>query len=317
MGRRLLPLILFVCIVPDIQAQIVTPDSALAPVVAQDTVSTAAPEVENHTKFELAVALGLTLGNHSAEEDETFTATWLSGLDSRLYSERGNDQIEITTRIRYGQVHSADAPPEKTEDDLILSVTPSIDLPLTGLRLFLENTAETQMRPGEVDSIKSGFLDPLILYEALFVGKRYAHDAEDGSSSFDFTGGVGYALQQTVANQFVLSQNRDVVISEHNPLGDVQSDVTLESGYCAILSFNLKKKLSENAGFRASLKAVALTKDDVRVSISNARTTGLLSFGFRYSLISLDYSGHLIYDRNISIKRQLDQSLVFGLRLEL
>ena len=131
------------------------------------------------------------------------------------------------------------------------------------------------------------------------------------------TAGVGYALQQTLADQFVLNQNRQVVIAEHNPLGDIQSGITLESGYCAIVSFNLKAKLGEKSSLRSSLKAVALTKDDAEVKLRNARTTALLSFGFQYSVLSLDYSGHLVYDRNISDKRQLDQSLVFGFRFDL
>jgi hypothetical protein len=313
MRRLLVAVLLLPLLISRVSAQ-----QADSTVVADSTASQEPPPPpEATTTFDLGISLGLTLNDHSAEDDEAFAATWLSGLDSRLYSERGADQIEITTRARYGQVHTAEAPPEKTEDDLILSVTPSIDLPLTGLRLFLENTAETQMRSAEVDSVHSGFLDPLILYEALFVGRRYATKAEDGTGSMDLTAGVGYALQQTVADQFVLNQNRDVVIAQHSPLGAVQSGVTLESGYCAIVSFNAKKKLSDKASLKSMLKAVALTKDDAQVTIENARSTVILSFGFQYAFVSLDYSGHLIYDKNISNKRQLDQSLVFGLRFDL
>lgn len=282
---------------------------------AQTSDSTAAPPPEKHTTTSLSTTLGVTIQNKSEGDDEVYSANWLAGLEGRLYSERGSDQIQISTRMRYGQQHSALAPPQKTEDDLILSITPSIDLPGTPLRLFLENTAETQFRKGMVDTFETNFMDPLSLYEALFVGRRYNWQADDGNGSFDFTAGVGYALQQTVANQFVLKENR-VKISEKSPLGD-QGSVTIESGYCAILEVNYQKKLGESSSIHFGFKNVALTKNDVSVSISNARATSLLGFGLQYSILTIDYSGHLVYDRDISLRRQVDQSLVFGVRFDL
>jgi hypothetical protein len=277
--------------------------------------STSAPAPEKHTTTSMSLTLGVTAQNKSEGDQEAFSAVWLAGLEAKLYSERGSDQITLFTRMRYGQSHTADAPPQKTEDDLIVSITPSIDLPGTPLRLFLENTAETQFRKGMVDTFETNFLDPLSLYEALFVGRRYAWQADDGNGTFDFTGGVGYALQQTVANQFVLKENR-VKITEKSPLGD-QNSVTIESGYCAILEVNYQKKLGESSSIHLGFKNVALTKDNVSVAIANARATSLLDFGIQYSIFSIDYSGHLVYDRSISLRRQLDQSLVFGLRLDL
>ena len=282
---------------------------------AQSDSASSAPAAEKHTTTSMSLTLGVTAQNKSEGDDEVFSAVWLAGLEAKLYSERGSDQITLFTRMRYGQQHTADAPPQKTEDDLILSITPSIDLPGTPLRLFLENTAETQFRKGMVDTFETNFMDPLSLYEALFVGRRYAWQADDGSGTFDFTGGVGYALQQTVANQFVLKENR-VKITETSPLGD-QNSVTIESGYAAILEMNYQKQLGERSSIHLGFKNAALTKDDVGIKIENARVTSLLDFGISYSIFSIDYSGHLVYDKSISLRRQLDQALVFGLRLDL
>jgi hypothetical protein len=276
--------------------------------------STAAPEPK-HTTSSLTATLGVTLQSKDEGDQEVASGVWLAGLETKLFSERGSDQITLYSRMRYGQQHTKDAPPQKTEDDIILSITPSIAIPGAPLRLFLENTAETQFRKGMVDTFETNFMDPLLLYEALFVGNRYAWSSEDGSGTFDFTGGVGYALQQTVANQFVLKQNR-VKITGQSPLGD-QNNVTIQSGYCGILEVNYQKKLGENTSVRFGFKNFALTKDDVEVQIDNVRATSLLTFGFQFSVFSLDYGGHLVYDRDISFKRQLDQSLVFGLRIDL
>jgi hypothetical protein len=306
MTSRLFLIVLTIFAASTLRAQT---DSAAVPPDAP-----AQPE-EKHTTSAMSLTLGVTLQNRDEGDDEVFSGNWLSGLEAKLHSERGSDEVTIFTRMRYGQQHSKEAPPQKTEDDIILSITPSIALPGLPLRLFLENTAETQFTKGMIDTFETNFMDPLLLYEALFVGNRYAWESEDASGSFDFTGGVGYALQQTVANQFVLKQNR-VKITEQSPLGD-QNNVTITSGYCAILEVNYSKKMSDNASLRFGFKNFALTKDDVQVDIENARATSLLSVGFQYSIVSLDYSGHLVYDHDISLRRQLDQSLVFGLRIDI
>jgi hypothetical protein len=275
------------------------------------------PVKKSNTKFSVTPSLGVTVESLSGD-DETFTANWLAGLQSRLFVDGSYLQLGGSVYIKYGQLHSEEVP-KKTQDDLIVSVTPSIPLiPGAGIRLFLETTGETQMAPGLVDdTVETNFLDPLFLYQSLFVGKRLSTSADDGSWNFDFTAGVGYALQQTFAQKFVLEQNRNFVITEESPLSSVQDQVTVESGYSAILDINFDEELASNLTFKTNFKTVALTKDEFIDDVANARATSLLLIGFQYKFVSLDYSGHLVYDRNISPRRSLEQSLVFGFKVTL
>src|SRR4051812_37930234 len=96
--------------------------SAAVAVRAQSdsTATPSAAPAEKHTTTSMSLTLGVTAQNKSEGDREVFSALWLAGLEAKLYSERGSDQITLFTRMRYGQQHSAEAPPQKTEDDLIV-----------------------------------------------------------------------------------------------------------------------------------------------------------------------------------------------------
>ena len=236
-------------------------------------------------------------------------------ISARVFMDGEPDQFQGRIDATYGQ-HISELVPQKTQDDLIVSITPSRTIVSSaGLRLFLEVTGETQFTKGNVDSAVTNFLDPLFVYQSLFLGRRFSAASEDGSMSFDLTAGLGYALQQTVANNFVLQQNRNIVVSANNPLN--QSDVTIESGYSAILDVNYSKCVATDLRFTLDAKTVALTKDDVHFNFSNARVTSLFSLGIQYKIINLTYNGHLIYDPNLSLERELSQFLGFGIKFDL
>jgi hypothetical protein len=301
-----------------LHAQEVVSDSTKGEPVSESTEAAASAPAAKSLTFSCDPSLGITMESISRDGEESFTGQWLAGLQSKLFIDGERFQLNSSIYAKYGQLHSADAIPEKTTDDLILSITPSMTvLPVIGIGLFLEVTGETQFARGIVDSSVTRFADPLFLYQSLFLGKRFVWASEDGTGSFDLTAGIGYALQQTFADKFVLEQNRQFVVTENSPLSDVQSQVTLESGYSGIVDLNYRTALTTDLTLKAGWKTVALTRPDFTSDIKDARVTSLLLVGVQYSYFSLDYSGHLVYDRNIALRRSLNQSLVFGLRVSL
>jgi hypothetical protein len=298
-------------------------DTTTPPSTAADTTTTPdpaaqTPPAKSLTTFTTNVSFGAMVQSQSQAGSSTFAANWLVGVESKLYLDGPGAQLGASLYAKYGQANSGDSAPQKTQDDLILSLTPSIPiLPVAGIRLFLEVTGETQFAPGKVDSQNTNFLDPLFLYQSLFLGRRFAHTSEDGLGQFSLVAGVGYAFQQTVTNSFKFEQNRNFVVSPNSPLSDVQGQVTLESGYSAIVDLDYQRTIATDLSLHMSFKTVALSKDGLGGDLTKARVTSLLTLSWQYKFLSLDYTTHLVYDSNVSPERELDQSLVFGLKLDL
>ncbi len=298
-------------------------DTTLTPAKAVDTVSapdtaTQTPPVKSLTTFTANLSLGAMVQSQSQAGSSTFAANWLVGVESKLYLDGPGAQLGASLYAKYGQSNNGDSVPQKTQDDLILSLTPSVPmLPAAGIRLFLEVTGETQFEPGTVDSQTTNFLDPLFLYQSLFLGRRFANTSADGLGQFSLVAGVGYAFQQTITKNFIFTQNRNFVVSTNNPLSDVQGEVTFESGYSAIADLDYQRTIATDLSTHISFKTVALSKDGLGGDLTKARVTSLLLLSWQYKFLSLDYNLHLVYDSNVSPERALDQSLVFGLKWDL
>jgi hypothetical protein len=269
--------------------------------------------------FSLNLTGGATFNSvDQSEEEKTENVQWVSGMRSTFNLTAEPFQLFNSVYAQYGQLHQKGSLPEKTKDNLIVTVMPSIALlPGSTFRLFLETTGETTMGKGDIDDVPTKFLDPLFLYQTLFVGQKHHSEAEEGDWSFDMVYGVGYALQQTFAKEFILEENREFVIGEGNPITDVQDQVSLESGYSAVFSIEYQNNITEKLNFNTSMKTVAMTKTPAIKTIEDSRVSGLLLSGLSFGIISADYSMKLTYDKNYSIRRMLDQGLVFGLKLKI
>ncbi len=282
-----------------------------------DTTSAQPKSPFQHT---IQPSLGVTISSISSGDSDNFSAIWVAGLDASFFYEGEPWQLGAKLHAIYGEQNNGSAPPSITQNDLVVSVTPSRTiLPGPQIRLFLETAAETQMGNGIVgDSIPTKFLDPVFVYQSLFLGKRFEGAADDGSWQYDLTAGVGYALQETVAQDFAFTQNRDIVVTTQNPLSSVQNEITLESGYSAIVDFNVQENLNQNFQFTTGWKTVAINRiagpslPHASTFFENARVTSLLQISLQYKFLCISYSGDLTYDRNVSLRRSLDQSLVFG-----
>src|SRR3989339_934736 len=284
--------------------------------IAQDETS------ESNTKptwsFSASPSFGMTFQNISKVDEEVEELVWMLNLRARLGYEGDFMQFASFLYMQYGQHHSKTEIPYRVQDNMILSVIPSIILfPTLGIRLFLETTVETSVGKGTDPSTETSFMDPMFVYQTLFLGKKYVSNSESGSSQFYLTFGVGYALQQTFTKNYILEQNRQFPIDENNPLSNYQDDITIESGYSGIFEMGYETHIFEDLLFNASFRNVALTKKSVVEDIKDSRVGSLLFTNLQYQVFNIDYTMRILYDRNFSLRRQLDQTLVFGLRFNI
>jgi hypothetical protein len=268
--------------------------------------------------FSASPSLGFTYQGTSKDGDESQDMQWLGQLQAKLGYEGSFFQFNSSLFLQFGQQVSADSHPKNTQDNLQFSLVPSITLSSNyGLRLFLDVTGETQMGNERIDSAQANFLDPLFLYETLFLGHKTHLASEDGNFDLVLVYGAGYAYQQTYTKHFVLAQNRKFVIDENNPLSNVQDQFTVNQGYSGIFELDITKNLGNNFSFKESFKTVLLTKLGFFDNVKNSRVGSLLITGLAYKFLSIDYTLHLVYDNNISPRRELDQTMVFGFKLDI
>ena len=186
-----------------------------------------------------------------------------------------------------------------------------------GLELFLETAGHTTVGEGEIDGYPTNFLDPLFLYQTVFVGQRFYEISEDEETEFDLIYGIGYAFQETVTKDFVLEGSRDFEIDPDNPLSNVQDQLILESGYSAIFKIYFTTAIAEDLYFETDMSFAAFTKDPAVDDIENSTANGIITASIQYEYFSLEYSFILNYDKNFSPRRQLDQTLILGVSFDI
>jgi hypothetical protein len=285
-----------------------------------DTVAAqiATPTPKIPVTFSASPSLGFTYQGTSKDGDESEDMQWLGQLQAKLGYEGSFFQFNGSLFLQFGQQVSANTHPRNTQDNLQFSLVPSIPVSENlGLRLFLDVTGETQMGKETIDSAQANFLDPLFLYETLFLGHKTHLASEDGNFDLLLIYGAGYAYQQTYTKHFVLAQNRKFIVDENNPLSNVQDQFTVNQGYSGIFELDMTKNLGSNFSFKESFKTVILTKLGFFDNVKNSRVGSLLVSGIAYKFLSIDYTLHLVYDNNISPRRELDQTMVFGFKLDI
>ncbi len=271
-------------------------------------------ESESVIDFMLSPTLGFNLQSSSYERgEETISAQWLGSLRSKLdiYGSTFNFNSSVTAQ--YGQIISKEDVPQTTQDNLMVSIMPSMSLfEKLQLRLFFDNVLQTSMDNNDNYGNPISFLDPAYLYHTLFLGQDYKWENDEYTSSFNIIYGVGYAVQQTYTDKYILEENKDFIIDDDNPLSDVQSHFTLETGYSGILKFTYDTMISEDFSFYTDFSIAAITKDSFFEDVSKVSVNGIFYSTLKYKYFSLQYSANLTYDEQIYSHRQLEQTLVFG-----
>jgi hypothetical protein len=201
--------------------------------------------------------------------------------------------------MQYGESKVSGQPAEKVQDAFILSITPSIPLiKIPPIRLFLETTAETNLGKGMIDDKITGFLDPLFLYQTLFLGQKHFSYQKDNSTSWELTYGLGYAFQQTLNKNFKVDQS----------ISGNRSD--FESGFSGIIEFNVNSQITESISFVLNAKGVALSRENFFSNFDASRRSVLVRSGLFYKKIGMEYNYHQVHDLNLSANDLVDQSIM-------
>jgi hypothetical protein len=93
------------------------------------------------------------------------------------------------------------------------------------------------------------------------------------------------------------------------------SNVDIQLGMSAILDMNARKQIGDKFQLNAGLKTVILGKRETWDDLAKSRIGSLGTLSISYGIVNLEYNIRILYDSNISPRRQLDESLVAGIRL--
>jgi hypothetical protein len=263
-----------------------------------DSVATESGEKKVH--FHLRPSLGLTFTDSNADGERTTNLQWLGTINSDFDYIGKKFDFSSTLFMQYGESKITGGDAAKLQDAFILSLTPSIPLiKIPVIRLFLETTAETSLGKGTINEIPTGFLDPLFLYQTLFLGQKHYSYQDKDHTTWELTYGLGYAFQQTLNKNFKIQ----------NDVSSGKSD--FESGFSGIIEFNVNSQISESLSFVLNAKAVALSRENFFQDFNASRRSILVRSGLFYKKVGVEYNYHQVHDLNLAENDLVDQSIMF------
>jgi hypothetical protein len=270
-------------------------------------LSNAQTQDQKSLTYGIHPSIGLTYTNLSQSSNEAENLEWLLSLQANFNYAAENFNFDSDLFIQFGQIVAARQHPQKTQDNLILNLMPSVRLTETpSIRLFWQTKAETQMKEGFIGDQKAQFLDPLFLTHTLFVGDKNHLITQTEDQNFVIVYGIGYSFQQIIKRHFQLT-------SENQP----SSNAEYIAGPTGVFNSTFSKRFSDLVSTSISLNSLLLAKKEFLKSTSNSRFSSLLTASLNLGVITLQYSNTLVYDKELSKKRQLNQSLVLGIKIDL
>lgn len=261
--------------------------------------SNEAEDGEKKVQFHLRPSLGLTFSDSNTDGTRTTNLQWLGTVNSDFNYRGSRFDLSSNLFMQYGERKIKGQVPEKLQDAFILSITPSIPvIKLPPIRLFLETTAETNMGKGTIEEKPTSFLDPVFLYQTLFLGQKHYSNQKHANTTWDLTYGVGYAFQQTFNKKFEIQNN----------LSGNKAD--FESGFSGIVEFNMNSQITESISFVLNAKAVALSRENFFKDFDASRRSVLVRSGLFYKKVGMEYNYHQVHDLNLSEAALVDQSIM-------
>lgn len=267
---------------------------------SQKNDSVVSENVEKKVHFHLRPSLGLTFTDSNGNGERATNLQWLGTLNSDFDYIGKRFDFSSTLFMQYGESKITGEDAEKLQDAFILSLTPSIPLiKIPVIRLFLETTAETSLGKGVVNDVPTGFLDPLFLYQTLFLGQKHYSYQDKNNTTWELTYGLGYAFQQTLNKKFEIL----------NDVNGNRSD--FESGFSGIIEFSMNSQISESLSFVLNAKAVGLSREDFFQDFDASRRSILVRSGLFYKKVGVEYNYHQVHDLNLAENDLVDQSIMF------
>lgn len=253
---------------------------------------------EKQVEFQIRPSLGLTFGDSNASGSRITNLQWLGTVNADFDYIGKKFDLSSTLFTQYGESKVKGEDKVKLQDAFILSVTPSIPLiKVPKIRLFLETTAETNLGKGTIDDQSTRFLDPLFLYQTLFLGQKHYSYQKEENTTWELTYGLGYAFQQTLNKKF-------------EPLDIAGNNSNFESGFSGIFEVNVNSKISESLSFVLNAKAVALSRENFFEDFQSSRRSVLVRSGLFYKKVGMEYNYHQVHDLNLSENELVDQSIM-------
>jgi hypothetical protein len=253
-------------------------------------------------------------------EEEALHMTMYGQLRSQASLDIGKLHLRGYLNLDLMRQAFSNAPPITMTDNLVVTVIPSVIISdWTKLSLFLEISMETQLTNNTLDGMPMRFLDPAFFYETVYVGQWFDWKSADDAHRLSVRYGVGYAFQQTVANRFLMTNERAMNLDPENPLSAVRQapTVKLESGFSALAALEYNAQFTENLSAFTQAFGVALSKDLLGFTFRNSHAVLQVGAGITYRLFTMRYDLRAVYDPNYSVRRQLDQTASFGIQLEI
>ncbi len=261
---------------------------------------------DTNYEFGIRSDLGATFTSRSQQE-ETQNLEWISNIQLFFNYNSKNFHFDSDILVNYGQIVRNGELPEKTQDLLIFTLMPSIRLiDNPSIRLFIQSKGETQLRKGYLGEKETNFFDPLFLTNTIFIGEKNNLIANTENQKFEITYGIGYSFQQVFMRNFVLES------------GDFpNSDVEFIDNPSAIFRCDFYKSFIDDISISLRMNSGLDFKKGFLKSVSNSRFSTIIISSLDIYFISLQYIGNIVYDKEISKKRVLNQSLTIGFTFKL
>jgi len=272
-------------------------------IIAGIITLSAQTETDDQPKYgwqkEAIVSLNLTqssFDNYSQGGENSTAWQFRSGLKFV------NDQEKInwanTGKFEFGELKSGEDEAKKSADEIKLESVLTYKIGKL-LNPFLSATGETQFAPGYMykaegkDKI-SQFLDPGYFREAIGIGYK---------PSDVFQARLGAAMKQTVSDMF----NHYSDDPKTSKIEKLKNEIGAESVW------DLNYKVTQNSLLKSKMELFSNLKafDEIDVIWDTDLTTKITR------LIAFNFNVKLIYDKDISYKRQIKQVMGVGLSYSL
>lgn len=199
-----------------------------------------------------------------------------------------------TGKFSYGATKTGEADMRKSIDEIKAESVWTYKLG-SSINPFLAVTGETQFAPGYdygVNPINeiSAFLDPGYFRESLGVGMIISEGVNTR---------LGLSLKQTVTSSHPIPYSDDLTTTEVE---------TLRSEYGAESVTNLSLDLSETSLLTSKLELFSAFRsiDEIDVNLDNTLMVKISEY------LNVNINIKLVYDKDISVKRQIKQSMALG-----
>ena len=222
------------------------------------------------------------------------TLGWQVGLNGKFTHFGARHEWVNTAKLAYGMQKVGDEESRKSVDEIALETVYTFKLGYF-VDPYAAATARTQFSNGfeYEDSQKtavSGFLDPGYFTQSAGVGRSYGEILKSR---------LGFALKETIADKYPYADDPET----EDEIEDTKVEVGMES------VTDLSLTLSEDLLFTSKLEVFSNLEasNEIDVTWDNLLTAKVQ----QYVTVSLNVK--VFYDRDISKKRQIKQSLAIGL----